>query len=149
MKKWVLYTGAVAVILGIAAAVYVWFFVYNKPHRDIESATPDFTLTAEELIAEFDKNDTATNGKYNEKVIQFSGKFKKIESADTTISIVFDYGTQNIISAEMLPKYKSDMQTLNPGAEVVIKGLYKGYIGGDDLFGIPGNIALNQCSPIK
>lgn len=149
MKKWILYTIAFIIAVGILAAAYVWFFVYNKPHKDIENAKPDFTVTAESFIQEFEANDTASSRKYDEKVVQFSGNFNKIESADTTVSVVFDFGGNTIISAQVLPKYKNEVQALNPGTPITLKGLYNGYITGDSLFGLPGNILLNKCSPIK
>jgi len=149
MKKWILYTVAFAIAAGILVAAYVWFFVYNKPHKDIENTKPDFTVTAESLIQEFETNDTAASRKYDEKVIQFSGNFNKIESADTTVSVVFDFGGKNIISAQVLPKYKNEVQALNPGTPITLKGLYNGYITGDPSFDLPGNILLNKCSPVK
>lgn len=147
-KKWLIYFLIFDLIVG-AIAIYIWFFVYNKPHRDIENATPDFTVTAEALLKDFDNSDTAANRKYDEKVIQFSGAFAKIESADTTVSVVFDFGGKNIISAQVLPKYKNEISAITPGTSITLKGLYKGYIAGDELFALPGNILLNTCSPVK
>jgi tRNA_anti-like len=149
MKKWILYVAGLALVLGILGAAYIWFFVYNKAHKDIEASTPDFTLTAEELVKEFDAGDTSTNRKYNDKIIQFSGAFKKIEPADTTVSLVFDFGGSNLITAQVLPKYKNEISSIAPGTSVTLKGLYNGYLAGDDIFGLPGEIKLNKCSPVK
>lgn len=148
MNKRLLFALLFVSLLAIGAALYVWFFVYNKPHRDIEAATPDFTMDAQALIKEFDANDTASDRKFNNKVIRFSGTLKKVESADTTLTLVFDYGTDHIITAQVLPKYKTELQELNPGATVTVKGLYNGYLAGDTLFGLPGSILLNKCSPV-
>lgn len=136
-------------LLAIGIAAYAWFFVYNKPHRDIEAATPDFTLDAQALISEFDGNDTASDRKFNNKVIQFTGAIKKTETADTTTTLIFDYGSGHIITAQVLPKYKTQMEGLNPGASVTVKGLYNGFLAGDTLFGLPGSILLNKCSPAQ
>ena len=149
MKKWILYIVAFGAAAGILALAYMWFFVYNKPHKDIENTKPDFTVTAENLMNEFETGDTSASRKYDEKVIQVSGTFKSIESADTTASIVFDFGGKNIISAQLLPKYKSEIEGLNPGTPITLKGLYNGYISGDTLFDLPGNILINKCSPVK
>lgn len=135
--------------MAIGAAVYVWFFVYNKPFRDIEAAKPDFTLGAQALIGEFDAGDTASDRKYADKVIQLSGTIKRTEAADTTLTLIFDYGTGHVITAQVLPKYKKEMEGLNPGADVTVKGLYNGFLAGDTLFGLPGSILLNKCSPAQ
>jgi len=149
MKKSILYIFGVGLLLALGAALYVWFFVYNKPHRDIEKATPDFTLGADAFIGEFDASDTASDRKFNDKVIQFSGTVKKTEAADTTVTLIFDYGTNYIITAQVLPKYKTEMAALAPGTAVTVKGLYNGFLAGDPEFGLPGSILLNKCSPVK
>ena len=51
MKTWIkILIGLI--VIGILAALYVWFFVYNKPHRDYEKADPDHIIVAEELFVE-------------------------------------------------------------------------------------------------
>lgn len=147
-RKWLIYFLAFDVVV-IGVVLYVWFFVYNKPHRDIEAATPDYAITAESLLSDFDNSDTAANRKYNEKVIQFSGALSKVDPADTTVCLVFDLGGKNIISAQVLPKYKNEVSAISPGTSITLKGLYNGYIEGDEMFDLPGNILLNKCSPVK
>ena len=153
MRKWILIIVGIGLVTGLFVAAYYWFFVLNVTQQDvenrIENATPDFTTSAEELLKEFDANGATTNAKYNEKIIQFSGPVKKIEPADTTVSVVFDFGGKNIISAQVLPKYKNEISAIAPGTSVTLKGLYNGYIAGDEMFALPGNILLNKCSPVK
>lgn len=145
MKKRLFLILGFGFLLAVGTALYVWFFVYNKPHRDIEAATPDFTLGAQALINEFDAGDSAADRKFTDKVIQFSGALKKTEAADTAVTLIFDYGTGHVITAQVLPKYKQEMEALNPGATVTVKGLYNGFLAGDSL-DLPGSILLNKCS---
>lgn len=149
MKKKLLFFFAFCALALLGVFVYVWFFVYNKPHRDIENASPDFVTDARALIGEFDANDTSSDRKYADKVIQFSGELKKTETADSAVTLVFDYGTNHILSAQVAPKYNAEFSALNPGASVTLKGLYNGRLAGDSLFGLPGNVLLNKCSPVR
>lgn len=152
MKKTLLIIGGLLVITGLAIAGYFWFGVLGVTQEDvanrIEKSAPDFSLTAEELLKEFDADGNAANTKYNNKVIQFSGPVKKIEPADTTVSVIFDFGGNNLIAAQVLPKYKNEISAIAPGTSLTLKGLYNGYFSGDPMIG-PGSIALNKCSPVK
>ena len=147
MKKRIPYLFGFGVLAALGAAAYVWFFVYNKPHRDIENAAPDYTLTASALIREFDAGDTASDKKYNDKVIRFSGVPKKTETADSTVTLIFDDGTDHVVTTQLLPKYKNELPA--PGTEITLKGLYNGFLAGDAAFGLPGSILLNKCSPVR
>jgi Golgi nucleoside diphosphatase len=132
--------------LFVFVLIFLWFFVYNKPHRNIEKAEPDFVMEAEEVIRLFEENDSSAQKKFLDKVVQFSGNVTSKESADTTVTIVFDLGGTYVITAQMLPKYKGDAEKLSSGSRVQVKGLYNGVIPGDADFGLPAAIVFNKCS---
>ncbi len=146
-RKTVFFLGAAIVLIGVVS--YVWFFVYNKPHRDIEFAEPDFDMQAEQLISLFQENDSAAHRKLDDKVVRFHGTLSSKESADTTVTLIFDTGEDFIITAQMLPKYKAEAESFSAGSEIVLKGLYNGMIPGDADFGLPAAIVFNKCSPQK
>lgn len=77
MKKALLYTLPV-LLLGLAAAYYV----YNKPHQNIENAHADLQVSASELFAEFEADETQANQKYLEKIVQVEGEIKDISTND-------------------------------------------------------------------
>lgn len=156
MKKSILYIVVILALAGVGVGGYFAYQAYvaltetsDDVAQKIETSAPDFTVKAEALIAEFDQDGAKANGKYNNKIVQFTGTLSKVEPADTTLSLVFDYGTKNIIAAQVLPKYKNEMQALNPGTILTVKGQYNGIIPGDELFDVPGSILLNKCSPVK
>lgn len=132
--------------LFVSALIFLWFFVYNKPHRDIEKADPDFVMSAEEVIGLFEENDSSAHKKFLDKVVQFSGNVSSKESADTTVTLVFDLGGSYVITAQLLPKYKGDAENVTLGSRVQMKGLYNGVIPGDADFGLPAAIVFNKCS---
>lgn len=144
-KKKGFFIGAAIVLIGVFS--YLWFFVYNKPHRDIERAEPDFDMKAGQLISLFQENDSAAHKKLNDKVVRFSGTLSSKESAENTVTLIFDSGADFVISAQMLPKYKAEAESFTAGSEIVLKGLYNGVIPGDPDFGLPAAIVFNKCSP--
>lgn len=148
MKKNILTGLIVLLLLGAGAAFYVWKFVYNKKHKDIEAANPDFTTSTAELIAEFEANDTLANSKYNEKVVLMSGKVNSILPGDSISSIIIDEEKALTITIEFLPSHNDRIKQLQPGAEVRMQALYVGYVYDALLagFGEKGDIKFKKGS---
>jgi type II secretory pathway pseudopilin PulG len=141
MKKWLKVLLVLAVI-GIIAALYIYFFVYNKPHRDIEKAKPDFTMQAEMLYNEFTSQKDSANTKYLDKVLEINGNLKSVEKTDTLSIIVFSFNEGMFgdegIRCTLLPKYREMASDLKPNDMVTIKGLCQGYNDTD--------VILEKCS---
>jgi len=134
MKKLYLIIGIVATA-GILAAAYVWFFVYNKPHIDYESATPDYVVTAKNCYLSFSGqqiyNEKQGTVNYTGKILQLSGLATKIEkNKDATVIIfVFDNGVfgDEGIRCSLLPAYVEAANNLDLSQEITIKGFCAGY----------------------
>lgn len=129
MKK-LLKIGAVLAVLGILAAIYVWFFVYNKPHRDYDKAKADYMLSAQTCYNQY-ANGSEESNEYLGKVLQIEGIPKSIESTDSTVIVVFAYNSGMFgdegIRCSMLPKYFEKARNLSMDKEVVLKGYCEGY----------------------
>ncbi|MBU3927405.1 MAG: OB-fold putative lipoprotein, partial [Bacteroidetes bacterium] len=142
MKK-ILKIGAVLAVLGILAAIYVWFFVYNKPHRDYENATADYTLSAEAFYKHY-ANGSEESKKYLDKVIQVEGVPSSIETTDSTVIVAFAFGSGMFgdegIRCTLLPNHHSQVKELDHSETISIKGHCTGYNGTD--------VIMEQCSLI-
>ncbi|MDZ7607023.1 MAG: hypothetical protein U5K79_15860 [Cyclobacteriaceae bacterium] len=57
-------------VIGFATAL----FLYNKPHKDIRSARPDYITNVETLMLEFGANQQAAFERYAGKVLLVSGQ---------------------------------------------------------------------------
>lgn len=130
MKKWIKIFGGLAVI-GILAALYVWFFVYNKPHKDYENAKPDHIVSAEELFSKFRGNKELSDSLYTGMVLQINGNLDKVETVDTTVTVVFVFdqgmfGDEGIRCVMLPGKYKV-LRDYNRGDPISIKGYCTGY----------------------
>jgi hypothetical protein len=142
---------AVLVLIIASGAFYVWKFIYNKPHKDVENARPDFTTTAADLIAEFEQNDTLAGKKYNDKVVQFSGTIHSVIPGDSLSSLVFDEEKNLTITVEFMASHNDVAKNLKAGTGVNVKAEYKG-CDYDPLlaeFGEKGNIRLMKGSLVK
>lgn len=115
----------------IALLLLVGYFGYNyiyQDHRNIESETSQFEITAPYLLERFEKND---GDDLLNKTITVTGIITDVEmNAITLDESVYASFTENI----------SDV---NNNQKVKIKGRCIGY---DELFGI---VKLDQCSLIN
>lgn len=122
--------GALAVI-GILALVYVWFFVYNKPHRDYEKADPDQIVACEELFLQYRNDKALADSLYTGKVLQITGPLSKVSSKDTLVVaiFVFDEGMfgDEGIRCVMLPNHYAGLGDYGIGSIITLKGYCTGY----------------------
>lgn len=130
MKKWMKIIGGLAVI-GILAALYIWFYVVNKPHRDYEKANPDHVVAAEELFFQFRHDKALADSLYTGMVVQINGGLDKVESKDSIVVAVFVFD-QGMFGDEgvrciMLPDHQSALGGYGIGSEITIKGYCTGY----------------------
>jgi len=140
MKK-LLKIGAGLAVLGILAAVYVWFFVYNKPHRDYQNAEADFIVSAETCYNQYAGN-AEKSKQYLDKVLQVEGIPSSIESTDSTVIVVFAFSSGMFgdegIRCIMLPNQHDKTNNLVLTENISIKGYCTGYNGTD--------VILEHCS---
>jgi hypothetical protein len=145
MKKIVLILSVLAVV-GIIAAALVWTFYVNKPHDDIEKATPAYSLSTEEIWKQFNSELKTADSLYTGKVIQLSGAVSRIDKNDTIVSVIFVMAADEMfgdktISCQMYERHNEEAQSITPGTMLKIKGFCTGYNDTDLIF--------NKCSIIK
>jgi len=144
MKNWIkiLLVGAV---IGIGSIVYIWFFVYNKPHKNIEKSTPDYIITANECYNQYAENQNTELVVYTGKVLQITGTPTSVENTDslTVITFVFNEGVfgDEGIRCTLLSSYNEIAENLNLSEFITIKGYCSGYNDTD--------VILEQCSIIN
>jgi len=77
LKK-ILVTGLIAAIVGLAIGLYL----FNMPHRNVQSAKADYSLTSSQIVAEYLDNKENANRKYlaangNSKILEVTGSVRK------------------------------------------------------------------------
>lgn len=116
MKKKLLITALL--IIGVLASVY--FYAY-RDHRDIAASSTDYTFTLEQLKKEFVENDSLATVKYQDKVIEISGKITAIEMDSKSV----------VVDEKMYATFdKSIPAIVKTNGVLKLKGRFLGY---DDL----------------
>jgi len=130
MKKFKRIIG-ILFITGIIAAIYVWVFVYNKPHKNFEKAKPDIVLAARQCYDDFSEHKALEGG----KVVEIHGIPSGIENSDSMVVVYFTFkkgmfGDEGI-RCTMLPDFQKSALALSTHDTVYIKGFCSGYNGTD------------------
>ena len=125
VKKILLIGVVVALIVGSWA---VWY-VFYKPHRDVGSENPEFTLSSKSLSEAF-KTDTTTLGRYVDKALLIDGSITGIEGKHVSLGNI-------ICSMDSLNAMQ--LSTMKTGDQVKIQGRLTSY---NDLM---EEIVLDNC----
>ena len=130
--------------IGIAGLTYIWFFVYNKPHRNIEQSTPDFVVTANECYQHYVEGQNTELKNYTGNILQINGIPASVESNDSLIVVVFVFNNGMFgdegIRCTLLPSYGEKAKNISLIEILTIKGYCSGYNDTD--------VILEQCSII-
>lgn len=121
--KYFIMTGIIIVI----AIVGVVWYVFTQKFTDTIKEKADFTLTALDLIKEFNANDKLANKKYAEKIIIVTGVVSEVENADTTVNIkIADSTTGSYAIFAFQQQNLQEVKTIKEGDKVSIKGSCSG-----------------------
>lgn len=124
MKKNIIILLAIGFIAGSLIAVYMW----NKPHRTSEDEKPAFTLTADSILLEFTKNETAATQKFLDKTVAITGivyEMKQDKSGQTEVILQTADPIETVNCVMATGTSTSEIQA---GTEIELKGICSGYL---------------------
>ena len=144
MKTWLKILLALFIV-GLIALFLGYKFIYNKPHPDFENIKPAYSVVAADFYSAFKSNKTESGKKYNGQVVELNGTLRKIETSDSTITVVFVFNQGMFgdegIRCSLLKKYNDDGKKLQSGTPVKVKGYCTGFNDTD--------VILEQCCIVK
>ncbi len=95
------------VLAGVVIGGGVGYYMYNKPHRDIEHAMPDYILTADELTTAY-ADEAEGNKKFLNNVVLLVGRVEDVSrDAGGNINILFTT-PEGEIDASLDKRYQND-----------------------------------------
>lgn len=158
MKR-ILIIGGVLAGIGVITGVLVYFFVINKPHRDIEAAKPDYTLQASQLFQQLEANKQATDSLYfGNDILAISGELtskKAMGDSIFVLELTAQGGGDNIVNVQLhqkyanTPNYKTAFDNLSEGQSVTVKGVYTGSVLEDLMIIQAYKVSLNNAFIIE
>jgi hypothetical protein len=126
-KKWVpILVGFL--LVACVAGYFVWQYV-KQPYPDTKDKKSDFVLTLAAFKKEYLANDSATNAKYHDKIVEVSGVVSLASYKDTTgvVELSDTTGGENVILVcEFQKQHIEDVKSLKENMPIVVKGVCTG-----------------------
>jgi len=129
MKKWIKIS-LILIAIGVTVGAGVVYYVFNMPHRDVENEKPALITTAPALYGAFSQDETAASKKYNNKVVQVSGKIVELTGDIYHINITLNdvmAPVSIVIDSLSIVKNMPLAKSLKLGDVVTVKGQLDGY----------------------
>jgi hypothetical protein len=130
------------VIILILAGLY-GYKEYTRTNKKLTKVHPDFSISADSLISEFEKADSVAYQKYDDKVIEVTGVIKN-SSMENFIILLGDPGKLSAVKCELDTSFRKDVPDPVIGAIAVVKGHFVGFQK-DELMGLGTDVNLNRC----
>jgi hypothetical protein len=128
----------IALLLIAAGVGYYGWHEYNRKPAGTKNAEADITITADSLLMAFTVDENAANTRFNEKVVEVSGKVKDVESESGKVNV--SLATTDALAGVMCEFNAADPPQVRTGDNVRIKGVCTGYLI---------DVVLVRCSVVE
>jgi hypothetical protein len=112
-------------VLLLAVAAYVWFFVWNKPKTDVKVETAIKT-DAVALFNEYSTNEQSANQKYLEKILEVAGIVTSVNKNAEGQTVILLKTNDSMFGINCTMEEKDVV--LKEGDAVTLKGICTGYL---------------------
>ncbi|MBL7703085.1 MAG: hypothetical protein JNM14_12605 [Ferruginibacter sp.] len=126
-------------ILLAAIAATAIYFVWNKPHKNVEDAAA-VEVKATDLYDFFIKDSVKANAAYTGKILQVTGQVEKVSVNQQAQNILLLKTA--VAGAYINCTMEKNPDGIKPDDNVSIKGICSGYISGDAEMGLPGDVFM-------
>ncbi len=131
-KKKILKIVAIVGVAGLLIGGGIGLYMFNMPHRDVQSANADFSLKSTEIVAEYLSDRDAANQKYlaadgDSKILEVTGTIAKISEDFNGNKVVLlkETGEAAGVSATFTPETNQHTEGLSTGQTITIKGVIR------------------------
>jgi hypothetical protein len=130
MKRNILVSIMVIVIFG----GYLAYRMYSDETVDVVNRKADVNISADALIAAFEKDSSSAMKTYVDKVIEITGAVKTVDTSGTVI--LGAPGSESSIVFSLDRRHMNDYKNLKAGDAVVMQGKCTGARMGEEIMGI-------------
>ena len=155
-KRKLIKVALIVIAVGILSAGGIAVYMFNKPHRDVQSATIDFTLASTALVQEYITNPQAANQKYlddtgDSKIMSVTGKVSSIsrDMNNQLVVLLQDKGNKAGVSCTFTTATNASAEKLAVGQTVTIKGVIRSGAGYDADLDLYEDVILEKCDVLN
>ncbi|MFZ1677239.1 MAG: hypothetical protein WAT91_08200 [Saprospiraceae bacterium] len=127
------------IVLAVIGASYGYYIYVQPVEKSMENTKADIVITADQLIKDYEANESEADKKYLGKVLEVNGKVTEVTTEEGKKKIILE--TSNPISAVIFDFDESiNTGNIKTGDNVRLKGRCTGYLS---------DVILVQSSIIK
>jgi hypothetical protein len=148
----------IAIILatGISVALAIGIFLFNKPHRNVQEESVDFSLTATQLVDDYLSDPKVSDEKYlNEegksKIVAVTGEVysKTLDLNNQVVIVLKRPGDKAGVSCTFMHSTNGSANALSVRQMVTIKGVIRSGASYDADLGIYEDVIIEKCDVLK
>ncbi|HAM10864.1 MAG: hypothetical protein A2X05_18740 [Bacteroidetes bacterium GWE2_41_25] len=155
-KKKILKIAAILIIAGVVIGGSIGIYMFNIPHRNVQTAKVDYTLTGSQIVAEYLTGKDAANKKYlsgdgNSKILIITGVISKISDDFNGQKVILlkESDAKAGVSAAFTKETSHNADDLQIGSTVSIKGVIRSGASFDSDLELYENVILEKCDVVK
>lgn len=155
-KKTLIRTIALFVLAGLIVSIGIALYMFNMPHRDIQSAKVDYRLSNSEIVAEYLTDRDAANQKYlaadgDSKILEITGPVAKIsENFDGNKVLLLKSPDDSAgVQATFTSETSKHIKALSAGQTVTVKGVIRSGASYDEDLGLYEHVILEKSDLIQ
>ncbi len=154
MKSKILKYGLIVAITGIVVGGLIVLYIFNSPHRDVQSSNVDFELTTNELVKEYLSDASLANDKYlqeegESKILAVTGTVKSIDqNLENNYVILLQDEALSGVRCTFTIETNEHAATLKKGQKVTIKGVIRSGASYDEDLELYEDVILDKCDII-
>ncbi len=150
-KKNIVRIIAIVGVAGLLAGGGFGLYMFNKPHRDVQSARSDYSLTSTYLVTEYLSDNESANEKYlaadgDSKILEITGEVNNIsENFDGQKVVLLKSGRDLAgVSATFSPESKNHLNGITVGQTITVKGVIRSGAAYDEDLELYENVILEK-----
>ncbi len=157
MKKGkVLKAIVIIIVMGLVIGGGIGLYLFNMPHRDVQSTKVDYSLSGSEIVKEYLNDKDAANQKYlasdgDSKILEITGTIAKIsEDYDGNIVVLLKENSEKAgVSAAFFPETNKNTKGLSTGQSITVKGVIRSGASYDEDLELYENVIIEKSDIVK
>lgn len=155
-KKKILKIVAILLLAGLLMGGGTVLYMFNMPHRNVQSTSTDFNLTASQLVAEYLENSASANEKYlsddgDSKILEIKGTVSKINEDFNGQKVVLlqENSDKAGVSCTFTHETNNSVSNIKIGETITIKGVIRSGASFDPDLEMYENVVVEKSDLVK
>ena len=155
-RKTIIRTIAILGFAGLLIGGGIGLYMFNMPHRDVQSAKVDYSLTSIQIVSEYLSDKSVANRKYlasdgDSKILEITGEVSKISENFNGQKVVLLKGIADKagVSATFTPETNKNLEGVEPGQTITVKGVIRSGASFDEDLDLYENVILEKSDVVR